>query len=99
MDNNNPQDDPNHPNQFNNSIRYVDDLLTINNDGLMKKHMNKIYPKELELKHQNSYSYRSPSDAINTVAGQVIGCIDRCLHADLSASIERGLVGRRHVEA
>ena len=36
---------------FNDSVRYIDDLLTINNDGLTKKHMNDIYPKELDLKH------------------------------------------------
>ena len=40
--------------QFSNSVRYIDDLFTINNDGLMKTHMNEIHPKELELKHENS---------------------------------------------
>ena len=40
--------------QFNKSVRYIDDLLTINNDGLMNEHMSDIYPKELELKHENS---------------------------------------------
>ena len=28
--------------QFNRTVRYIDDLLTINNDGLMKKHMSEI---------------------------------------------------------
>ena len=40
--------------QFNKSVRYIDDLLTINNDGLMNEHMSDIYPKERELKHENS---------------------------------------------
>ena len=40
--------------QFNKPVRYIDDLLTINNDGLMNEHMSDIYPKELELKHENS---------------------------------------------
>ena len=35
--------------QFNKPVRYIDDLLTINNDGLMNEHMSDIYPKELEL--------------------------------------------------
>ena len=39
---------------FSRSTRYIDDLLTINNNGLMKKYMNEIYPVELELKHENS---------------------------------------------
>ena len=46
---------------FNDSVRYIDDLLTINNDGLMKKHMNDIYPKELDLKHENSDNDKSAS--------------------------------------
>ena len=39
--------------QFNKSVRYIDDLLTINNNGLMNEHMSDIYPKELKLKHEN----------------------------------------------
>ena len=35
--------------RFNKSVRYIDDLLTVNNDGLMNKYMSDIYPKELEL--------------------------------------------------
>ena len=42
--------------QFNRSARYIDDLLTINNDGHMKKYMKNMYPAELELKHENSKS-------------------------------------------
>ena len=40
--------------RFNKSARYIDDLLTINNDELMKEHMSDMYPRELELKHENS---------------------------------------------
>ena len=47
--------------RFNKSVRYIDDLLTINNDGLMKKYMSEIYPKELELKHENSKNDKSAS--------------------------------------
>ena len=46
---------------FHDSVRYIDDLLTINNYGLMKKHMNDIYPKELDLKHENSGDDKSAS--------------------------------------
>ena len=47
--------------RFNQSVRYIDDLLTINNDGLIKKYMSDIYPAELELKHENSDSDKSAS--------------------------------------
>ena len=40
--------------RFSRSTRYIDDLLTINNDGLMLQYMSEIYPAELELKHENS---------------------------------------------
>jgi len=46
---------------FNDSVRYIDDLLTINKNGLMKKYMNDIYPKELDLKHENSGNDKSAS--------------------------------------
>ena len=46
---------------FNDSVRYIDDLLTINNDGLMKKHMNDICPTELDLKHENSGNDKNAS--------------------------------------
>ena len=39
---------------FSRSTRYIDDLLTINNNGLMIQYMSEIYPEELELKHENS---------------------------------------------
>lgn len=35
--------------KFNRCCRYIDDLLTINNDGLMKDYYKKIYPPELKL--------------------------------------------------
>ena len=41
------------PRKFNRSARYIDDLITINNNGLMKQYMNDIYLSELELKHEN----------------------------------------------
>ena len=47
--------------QFNRSARYIDDLLTINNDGHMKKYMKDMYPAELELKHENSKNDKSAS--------------------------------------
>ena len=47
--------------QFNRSARYIDDLLTINNDGLMKKYMKNMYPAELELKRENSKTDKSAS--------------------------------------
>ena len=47
------QQDPKLARRFNHSTRYIDDLLTINNDDLMKQYMNEIYPEELELKHEN----------------------------------------------
>jgi len=45
--------DPKLAQAFSCSTRYIDDLLTINNDGLMKTYMSEIYPEELELKHEN----------------------------------------------
>ena len=47
--------------QLNRSARYIDDLLTINNDGLMKEYMKDMYPVELELKHGNSKNNKSTS--------------------------------------
>lgn len=35
--------------KFNKCFRYIDDLLTINNDGFMDKWKHKIYPEELTL--------------------------------------------------
>ena len=51
------QTDPHLARQFCSIHRW----LTINNDGLMKKHMNEIYPEELELKHENSECDKSAS--------------------------------------
>ena len=45
--------------QFNRSARYIDDLLTINNDGHMKKYMKDMYPAELELKHETVKTTRA----------------------------------------
>ena len=39
--------------KFNNTTRFIDDLGTLNNDGLMARHKADIYPKELELLSQN----------------------------------------------
>jgi hypothetical protein len=39
--------------KFSDSFRYIDDLLTLNNDELMDKYMNEIYPKELILNKEN----------------------------------------------
>ena len=64
-------EDPHLARQFSNSVGYIDDLLTINNDGLMKEYMNEIYPKELELKNENSECDKNASyldlqlDAVN----------------------------------
>lgn len=41
--------------KFSNSFRYIDDLLTFNNDDLMNKYMNEIYPKELVLNKENKH--------------------------------------------
>ena len=35
--------------KFNHCFRYIDDLMCLNNDGLMDSAMKEIYPKELEL--------------------------------------------------
>ena len=39
--------------KFSNSLRYIDDLLMFNNDGLMDSYKHKIYPKELLLNKEN----------------------------------------------
>ena len=48
------KENPQLAHKFNHSTRYIDDLLTLNNDGLMKEYMNDIYPDELDLKHENA---------------------------------------------
>ena len=40
-------------NYFIRTCRYIDDLLTINNDGLLMKYKNEIYPPELGLTSDN----------------------------------------------
>jgi hypothetical protein len=40
--------------KFSKSFRYIDDLLTINNDNLFLKHAHDIYPTALILKHTNA---------------------------------------------
>ena len=39
--------------KFSNSFRYIDDLLTLNNDNLINEHKHKIYPKEMVLNKEN----------------------------------------------
>ena len=36
-------------NKFRRCVRYIDDLLLINNDDYLKKHKHDIYPSELNL--------------------------------------------------
>ena len=55
------EENPQLARKFNYSSRYIDDLLTINNDGLMKEYMNDIYPKELDLKHENEGNEKQAS--------------------------------------
>ena len=39
--------------KFNHTSRYIDDLITLNNDGNLMSSMNRIYPKELVLSLEN----------------------------------------------
>ena len=39
----------------------IDELLTINNDGLMKKYTKGMYPAELDRTHENSKNDKSAS--------------------------------------
>ena len=55
------QTDPQLARRFNRSARYIDDLLTIDNDELMEKYINAVYPAELELTHENSKNDKSAS--------------------------------------
>ena len=55
------KENPQLAHKFNHSTRYIDDLLTLNNDGLMKEHMNDIYPDELVLKHENAKNDKQAS--------------------------------------
>ena len=40
--------------KFTHTFRYIDDLLANNDGGMFEKHYKEIYPKELELKKENS---------------------------------------------
>ena len=40
--------------KFNFIFRFIDDLLAVNDDGEFEKNIKKIYPKELELKKENT---------------------------------------------
>ena len=40
--------------KINNSFRFIDDLLSLNDDRTFGKHCKDIYPKELELKKENN---------------------------------------------
>ena len=39
--------------KINNSIRLIDDLLSLNDSNIFQKHCKDIYPTELELKKEN----------------------------------------------
>ena len=41
------------PSKFNNTSRFIDDLGTLNNDGILVKEKEKIYPVELVLNVEN----------------------------------------------
>jgi hypothetical protein len=45
--------------KFSNSYRYIDDLITFNNDSLIDKYKNIIYPEELILNKENKYDTHS----------------------------------------
>ena len=40
--------------KINNSFRFIDDLLLLNDDSTFEKHYNDIYPTKLELKKENN---------------------------------------------
>ena len=40
--------------KINNYFRFIDDLLSLNDDCTFKKHYKDIYPTELELKKENN---------------------------------------------
>ena len=39
--------------KFNNTRRYIDDLVTLNNDGYLQANVRRIYPEELKLNKEN----------------------------------------------
>ena len=45
--------------KINNSIRFTDDLLSLNDDSTFEKHYKDIYPAELKLKKENNNSCAS----------------------------------------
>jgi len=44
--------------KFNNTSRFIDDLGTLNNDGILVKEKDKIYPKEMILNEENADDQR-----------------------------------------
>ena len=42
--------------KINNSFRFIDDLLSLNDDSTFEKHYKDIYPTELELKKENNHN-------------------------------------------
>ena len=45
--------------KINKSFRFIDDLLSLNDDSTFEKHYKDIYPIELELKKENNHSCAS----------------------------------------
>ena len=45
--------------KINNSFRFIDDLLSLNEDSTFEKHYKDIYPTELELKKENNRNSRA----------------------------------------
>ena len=39
--------------KFNKTFRFIDDLIDLNNDGILERIWNEIYPEELVLKKEN----------------------------------------------
>ena len=48
------KNDLNQARRFSNTFRFIDDLLTINDDNLFSKNFASIYPKELQLNLESS---------------------------------------------
>ena len=47
--------------KINNSSRFIDDLLSLNDDSTFENHCKNIYPTELELKKENvNWKWRIP---------------------------------------
>ena len=43
--------------KVNNSFRFIDDLLSLNDDSTFEKHYKDIYPTELELKKDSNSNF------------------------------------------